>query len=306
VLLSILILGFLCGLPQPAQEPKIEQKPVSIPAGAGQRPFDVSRHLISLNEIQFGGPPRNGIPALDHPAFTSSTEASQVLRLSDLVLGIATKEAAKAYPVRILNWHEVINDDVGRQPVVVSWCPLCGSGVAYNPHVGEKRYTFGVSGLLYKRNLLLYDHETDSLWSQLGGKAVTGVLAGTSLDLLPVTLTTWARWRAEHPETSVLSFQTGYRRDYSTDPYRDWPLDRRLAFVVVYQGTAKIYPYSELKKTGLFFKDDLAGHEFTITFDPKNQTATIRGPEAGQPPHFVAFLADARAFFPDAQVFKSK
>lgn len=307
MLLNILILGFLCGLmPQAAQEPIIDRMPVSIPAGAGQRPFDVTRHIISLNDIQSGGPPRDGIPALYHPAFTSSKEANHVLRPNDLVLGIATKEASKAYPVRILNWHEVINDDVGQQPVVISWCPLCGSGVVYDPDVGQGRHTFGVSGLLYKRNLLLYDHETDSLWSQLGGKAVTGPLAGTSLRLLPASIATWAQWREAHPETTALSFQTGYRRNYSADPYRDWPLDRRLALVVSYHGTTRIYPYSELKKTGTFLKDDLAGREFTIVFDPKNQTAAIRELEAEQPPHFVAFLADARAFFPGAQVFKSK
>ena len=292
--------------PLAAQELRIEKKPVSIPAGAGQKPFDVTLHAIPLNDIQSGGPSRDGIPALDHPAFAAASEADPSLRATDLVLGIATKEAAKAYPVRILNWHEVINDNIGNQAVVISWCPLCGSGLVYDPHVGDRRHTFGVSGLLYKRNLLLYDHETDSLWSQLGGKAVTGPLTGTSLRLLPASVTTWAQWRQEHPDTEVLSFQTGYHRNYSADPYRDWALDRRLALVVSVPGAVRIYPYAELKKGGAILKDALAGKEVIIAFDARNETATLRGAEGEPLPHFVAFLADAKAFYPDAHIFKAK
>ena len=307
MLSSLLILSLVCNLSQQAtQELKVERKPVSVPAGPGQRPFDVTLHLIPLDEIQSGGPPRDGIPALDHPASTSAAEANELLRPDDLVLGVATLGGARAYPVRVMNWHEVINDDVGHQPIVISWCPLCGSALVYDPHIGDKRHTFRVSGLLYKRNLLLYDLETDSLWSQLGGKAVTGPLAGTSLRLLPSTMATWAQWKEQHPETTVLSFQTGYRRDYSRDPYREWPLDRRLALVVSYPTAAKIYPFSALKKIGPTLRDEMAGKALTITFDAKNQTVTVCGPQGEQPPHFVVFFADARAFFPEAQIFNSK
>jgi hypothetical protein len=193
-LLSILIL-VLSGSFQgnAAQQVRVEKKPVAVPAGRGQKPFDVTRHLIPLSEIQSGGPWRNGIPALDHPVFVSSSEADHYLRPFDAVLGIVMKGEAKTYPIRILNWHELVNDNVGGEEVLISWCPLCGSGMVYDPLVAGQRHTFGVSGLLYKNNLLFYDHETDSLWSQLGGQAVTGPLAGTSLHLLPTTLTTWAR-----------------------------------------------------------------------------------------------------------------
>ena len=287
-------------------EVKIEKKPVHLPAGDGQKPFDVTRHLIRLTDIQSGGPVKDGIPALNHPAFTSAAEGDRVLRSSDTVLGVEFDGVAKAYPIRILNWHEVVNDDVGHQPVVVSWCPLCGSGLVFSPIAEGRRYTFGVSGLLYKRNLMLYDRETESLWSQLGGTAETGDVAGTSLELLPVTQTTWARWKGTHPQTVVLSFNTGFRRDYAKDPYGDWQLDRRLALVVQAKQTVKIYPFSALKRAGSSLTDDIGGEEVTIVFNSREQTAVAQGLHGERIMHFVAFLADARAFYPDAALFRQR
>jgi len=156
----VILLGAVLCVPltlaeQNSPEVKIEKKPVHLPAGDGQKPFDVTRHLIPLTDVQSGGPAKDGIPALNHPAFTSAAEGDRVLNSSDTVLGVDFDGVAKAYPIRILNWHAVVNDDVGHQPVVVSWCPLCGSGLVYSPEAQGRRYTFGVSGLLYKRNLLL-------------------------------------------------------------------------------------------------------------------------------------------------------
>jgi hypothetical protein len=282
----------------------VEKKARYIPAGPGQEPFDVTRHVIRLDDIQSGGPPKNGIPALDHPDFVSASEADRTLKEGDMILGVEFTGVAKAYPVRILNWHEVVNDNVGDQPVLISWCPLCGSGLAYNPVAEGHRYTFGVSGLLYRQNLLLFDHKTESLWSQLRGQAVTGPLAGTSLRLLPITMTTWRSWKAQHTRTLVLSFQTGYKRDYARDPYRDWLLDRRMALVLSNGGQTKIYPYSELKKAGPSLQDEIGGHSFTICFDANQQSVTVQALGYDVPTHFVAFLGNVRAFFPGAPIFK--
>lgn len=305
--LTHLLLMALVGLAaqeQPAV--KVENKATYIPAGPGQKPFDVTRHVIALGQIESGGPPKNGIPALDHPAFVSALEAGRNLKAEDIILGLEFGGVAKAYPVRILNWHEVVNDDVGEQPVMISWCPLCGSGVVYDPLVEAHRYTFGVSGLLYQQNLLLFDQETESLWSQLRGQALTGPLAGTPLRLLPVSMTTWRNWQAEHPQTLVLSFQTGYKRDYARDPYRDWPLDRRRALVISNKGQTKIYPYSELKKAGPSLQDEIGGVAFTIRFDAEQQSAALQTLTQDPPPHFVAFLGNVRAFFPSATIFKAR
>src|SRR5215472_14339812 len=284
----------------------VEKKTTHIPAGSGQKPFDVTRHVISLSQIQSGGPPKNGIPALDHPVFISAAEADRDLKSEDLVLGVEFAGVAKAYPVRILNWHEVVNDDVGDQPVLISWCPLCGSGVVYDPRAEGRRYTFGVSGLLYQQNLLLFDSDTESLWSQLRGQAIAGPLAGTYLRLLPVTMSTWRSWKADHSQTLALSFHTGYKREYSRDPYRDWPLDRRMALVISQGSQTKIYPYSELKKAGPSVQDELAELSFTILFNAKEQSATVQASSGKPPPHFVAFLGDARAFFPNAAMYKAR
>lgn len=310
LLIAGLITGSLLPLPvasSPLQQDQliVEKKAKYIPGGPGQRPFDVTRHIIRLTEIQAGGPPKNGIPALDHPAFVSASEADRNLEANDMILGIQLKGFAKAYPVRILNWHEVVNDDVGEQPVLISWCPLCGSGLVYDPRANGSRYTFGVSGLLYQQNLLFFDQETESLWSQIRGQSVAGALAGTSLLLLPVTMTSWRSWKAQYPQTLVLSFQTGYKRDYSADPYRDFPLDRRMALVVSHHGQTKIYPYSELKKAGPQLKDEFAGSSFTILFDAKQQSASVQSSSGDVPPHFAAFLGNVRAFFPDAQIYKA-
>jgi hypothetical protein len=276
----------------------VEKKERYIPAGPGQKPFDVTRHVIRLDEIQGGGPPKNGIPALDHPAFVTALEADQSLKAQDLILGVEFSGVAKAYPVRILNWHEVVNDDAGELPVLISWCPLRGSGLVYDPRANARRYTFGVSGLLYQQNLLFFDHETESLWSQLRGGAVAGPLGGTSLRLLPVNMTTWRSWKAKHPQTLVLSFQTGYKRDYSLDPYRDFPLDRHLAFVISINGETKIYPFSELKKAASALQDDLAGHTFTILFDAKQQSVTVQPSNEEAPPHFCRLSWQCAGFFP--------
>jgi len=307
-----LIAGSLLLALPPASSPRqqgqrvAEKKARYVPGGPAHTPFDVTRHVIRLDEIQAGGPPKNGIPALNHPAFITASEADQSLKAQDMILGLEFGETAKAYPVRILNWHEVVNDEVGEQPVLISWCPLCGSGLAYDPRANGRRYTFGVSGLLYQQNLLFFDRETESLWSQLWGEAVTGPLAETSLRLLPVTMTTWQSWKAEHPQTLVLSFHTGYKRDYSRDPYGDWLLDRRLALVIARNGQTKIYPYSELKRVGPTLQDEIGGLPFTILFDTTHQSATVQASGGETPPHFVGFLGNVRPFFPTATIYKSR
>ncbi len=307
-LLLVLWLPLASAPKQQVDQLIVEKKERYIPAGPGQKPFDGTRHVIRLDEIQAGGPPKNGIPALDHPTFVSASEAERSLKDQDIILGVESRGAAKAYPVRILNWHEVVNDDVGEQPVLISWCPLCGSGLVYDPRANGRRHTFAVSGLLYRQNLLFFDYETESLWSQLRGGAVAGPLAGTSLRLLPVTMTTWQNWKAEHPQTLVLSFQTGYKRDYSRDPYGDWLLDRRMALVISSQGQTKIYPYSELKKAGPSLQDEIGGFSFSIRFDEKQQSATVLDATQHAAPlsHFVAFLGNVRAFFPSAAIYKAR
>jgi len=155
--------------------------------------FVVIAPLIPVNEIYSGGPARDGIPALDHPVFVQASEAA-FLSPDDKLLGVDFNGAIKAYPIGILNYHELVNDQFNGQPVTVSYCPLCGTGLVFNPQVKGEHLAFGVSGLLYNNDLLMYDRNTDSLWSQIEGRAISGPLRGTRLERIPVEHTTWRVW----------------------------------------------------------------------------------------------------------------
>jgi hypothetical protein len=288
-----------------AREVTTEHSPRFIPAGKGQEPFNVTRHTIPISKIEGGGPPRDGIPALDNPHFLTAEKADRLLLKNDRVLGVFLNGEAKAYPIRILNWHELVNDRVGDKAILVSWCPLCGSSLVYDPVINGRQYSFGVSGLLYKRNLLLFDRQTGSLWSQLLSEAVTGPLAGSRLKVLPAQNTTWSAWKAAHPETRVLSFATGHRRDYRLDPYADHPFPRNPALLVAGGGVIRIYPFPQLKKHRKPLRDTLGRLPVTIVYDAKTKTARVTGKDSESITSFVAFLADLQAFFPEADTFKA-
>lgn len=146
----------------------------------------------------------DAIPSIDRPCHEQPEEAT-ALADSALVIGVDHGGEARAYPVDLLSLHEVVNDVVGGLPVAVTWCPLCASAVGYERRVGDRTLTFGVSGYLYRANLMFFDRQTGSMWSQLLGGAVTGRMRGTALRRVPIVHETWARWRREHPETLVLS-----------------------------------------------------------------------------------------------------
>jgi len=194
--------------------------------------FDLTDSLIPAHKIHGGGPPRDGIPALTDPAHDDVKVADDWLDDDDRVMGVIIGEDAVAYPVRVLNWHEVVNDVVGGQAIAVTYCPLCGTGVVFDASYEGRRLKFGVSGLLYNSDVLLFDRETDSLVSQLKMKGVSGPLRGVELAPIRATTTSWAAWKKRHPRTGVLSWATGYFRDYDTDPYRLYSKTRKLMFPV--------------------------------------------------------------------------
>jgi hypothetical protein len=167
--------------------------------GLERNGFDLSDSLVQVAEIHGGGPARDGIPALDHPAFIAADQAL-FLTPNDRVLGLSRHGVAKAYPIAILNWHEVVNDQFGAEPLVVTFCPLCGTGMAFLATVDGRALKFGVSGLLYNSDVLLYDRQTESLWSQIMTTAISGPLKGQRLTMTPVAHTTWADWRQRYPD----------------------------------------------------------------------------------------------------------
>jgi len=172
---------------------------------------------IRVEEIQWGGVRVDGIPALDNAAMIPAAEASY-LTPDEPVFGLSINGDRRAYPLRILDWHEMANDVVGGVPVSLAYCTLCGAGVAYDGRASDgKEYTFGSSGFLFRSNKLMYDRQTRTLWNQLTGEPMLGELADTDvkLSLLPVVLTTWAEWQKQHPDTVVLDVNTGHDRPYT-------------------------------------------------------------------------------------------
>lgn len=180
---------------------------------------DPGKMKIRLEEITWGGVAVDGIPSLDHPKLIAAADADDLLD-DDLVFGVEINGDARAYPLRIMGWHEMFNEVIGGVPVALAYCTLCGSGILFETQVEgrDRPFVFGSSGLLYRSNKLMFDRETDSLWNQFTGKPVVGplVVSGIQLKIRPVVIASWARWRESHPDTRVLSLDTGYRRDYGS------------------------------------------------------------------------------------------
>jgi hypothetical protein len=248
---------------------------------------------IRLEEVVWGGVRFEGIPALDRPPHVPAAEAGYLLP-DELVFGVSAGGEHRAYPRRILSWHEMANDVVGGEPVTLSFCTLCNSAVLYAGRgpAGEA-LTFGTSGLLYRSNKLMVDRPTGTLWSNLTGEAVVGPLAAplpgatARLEPLPVTLTTWAEWRGRHPETTVLALEPERARrwgfDYApgaADRAREgvaFPVWRRSArlepkaevYALRAGGAAKAYPLDRLEAEGVV-NDALGGEPVVLVSDPES------------------------------------
>lgn len=176
--------------------------------------------LVDVDEIISGGPPPDGIPPIDDPSFLPVDENLDFLPAQEPVVALEIDGDARAYPIRAMVWHEIVNDTVGGVPVAVTYCPLCNSAATYDRRVDGAVTTFGTSGRLYRSALVMYDRATESLWTHFDGRAVIGVLVGTELDEYPSPLLSWGDFRAEYPTGSVLDFEAaGFRRDYGRNPY---------------------------------------------------------------------------------------
>ena len=284
--------------------------------------FDVSNAIIPASEILAGGPPKDGIPALSDPELIDA-EAASYLKPDDRVIGVTMDGISRAYPIAILNWHEIVNDTINDQRYAVTFCPLCGTGVAFYSDIAGNTTDFGVSGLLYNSDVLLYDRETDSLWSQIMSQAVAGKLVGEKLEAFPVSHTTWRDWVKQHPDTQVLSTDTGYSRDYSRNPYRGYEQSRQLYFGVNQRapdtyhpkeqvigleidGVYKAYPFAELEKNNQSqFKDSINGVSITIDWDSENRSVELFDSSGKRIAGIQGFWFAWFAFHPDTLVFKA-
>ena len=189
---------------------------------------------IQLDEVRWGGVVQDGIPPLKNPETIPAAQATY-LADSNVVFGVHFGGEARAYPKRILAWHEMVKDVVGGKSINGVYCTLCGSMIVYDTQIGDQHFELGTSGFLYRSNKLMYDHKTKSMWSTLRGEPVIGPLVGEGLKLQPLSVvtTTWGKWKQMHPDTDVLSLNTGYRRDYSEgEAYHDYFATDELMFHV--------------------------------------------------------------------------
>ncbi|MFT4925879.1 MAG: hypothetical protein ACI8WB_001974 [Phenylobacterium sp.] len=201
--------------------------------------------LIPTDFVLDGGPGKDGIPSLDYPTMVSRALAEAFLSDNDMVVGIKRGSDIRAYPHKILNWHEVVNDKVDNQYLVFSYCPLTGSSLVWDVADTSSDRTFGVSGLLYNSNLILYDRQTDSMWAQMLSKSVRGERSTELSHNSHVIETTWAHWKAMYPQTQVLSDNTGISRDYDAYPYGSYLTNQTLLFSIE-KPDARLHPKSRV------------------------------------------------------------
>ena len=255
----------------------------------GEWQTDFSKRSVPYAEIFSGGVPRDGIPPLDNPQFTTVADADQWLEAQEPVIAFDLNGDAKAYPLQILTWHEIVNDTVGGVPVVATFCPLCNSAIVFERTLGGVVYDFGVSGKLRNSDLIMWDRQTESWWQQLTGAAIVGELTGQRLPLLPSSIVAWQDFKAAYPAAAVLSRETGHRRDYGTNPYLGYdrvdkppflffgrqddrllPMERVAALTV--GDAAAAFPFSLLEREGVVHYR-VGGRDLAVFFQPGARSA---------------------------------
>ena len=254
---------------------------------AGASPFaaewprtDFTRRAVDLNEIESGGPSKDGIPAIDNPRFVPSQEASRWLDAREPVIVFEHAGDARAYPLQILMFHEIVNDTVGGLPVAVTFCPLCNASIVFDRRVAGAVLDFGTTGKLRKSDLVMYDRRSESWWQQFTGKGIVGRYASTTLIQLPSTIAAFADFRKGFPQGRVLSRQTGFNRPYGRNPYRGYdrigdtpflfrdPVDPRLPAMervlgVTHGGKTRIYPFAALAGSPVI-NDEVGGEPIAV------------------------------------------
>jgi len=188
--------------------------------------------LIPINKVFDGGPGKDGIPALENPKMKPVSQINY-LEDADFVIGFKSGDDVRAYPHPILDWHEIINDDVDTTSVAITYCPLTGTAIGWSRNLNGQKTTFGVSGLLYNTNLIPYDRLTDSNWTQIGMRCVNGELIGDEVKTMRVVETTWGTWKDMYPDSEVVTTNTGFSRNYQRYPYGSYRTnDNQLFFPV--------------------------------------------------------------------------
>ena len=311
----VLLLGLaaLAAHGRPVRERDAERPVVPAGADAPQGP------LVDPAKILSGGPPKDGIPSIDAPVFVPVPEADRWLGDNELVLALVRGGIKRVYPFQVLVWHEIVNDTVAGEPILVTYCPLCGSGIAYERVLDGQAVEFGTTGKLYNSNLVMYDRQTDTWWTQIEGLAIVGPLAGRRLEPVSIDTVTWGQWKSAHPDSEVLSRDTGFSRPYGRDPYGTYYTDGSLLFPVEHEdrrvhpktvvfgievaGVYKAYREEDLAQTGVI-EDTVAEVPIRITRDPAGIVAVEELPTGREIVKERQFWFSWYAFHPETLLFE--
>lgn len=253
---------------------------------SGDWSTDFSKHTVPLDEIVSGGPPKDGIPAVDDPRFAAVGEADRWLADREPVVVVTVGRDAKAYPLQILIWHEIVNDEVGGTPISITYCPLCNTALAFDRRFDGRVLDFGTTGRLRHSDLVMYDRQSETWWQQATGEGIVGEYAGRQLTFVSAPLVSWGMFKEAYPDGSVLSRETGFNRPYGENPYerydhldnnpwrqffRPRPDDRLPAMervVAVTLGDATVaYPFSSLAEKRAV-NDELEGAVLVVLWTP--------------------------------------
>ena len=282
--------------------------------------FDLAQVTVPRDQIFSGGPAKDGIPALSQPQLIAGKVASY-LAPQDRIIGVVSGDHARAYPLKILNYHEIVNDSLGPVPVAITYCPLCDSAAVFDRRTVLGEREFGVSGLLYNSNVLMYDRsgKNDSLWSQLKAAGISGPGANQGLKLLPLDLTSWSKWLGRYPDTLVLSTETGHNRNYALSPYGSYFENDRLMFPAqptsdrlpvkervlgVWSGNAvRAYPLSAFSRENRVAEGRIDGKRLVVEYLPDAGSLRVAEAEHGVEWMYSLWFA-WYAMHPETEVFQ--
>jgi len=211
---------------------------------------DFSISSIRFDQILSGGPPKDGIPAIDNPVFESIESARDWVDGQAPVIALALNGEAKAYPMAVMTWHEITNDTIGGEPVVVTFCPLCNTALAFKATIDGVVHDFGTTGNLNFSNLIMYDRQTETWWQQASGKGIVGEQMGTQLEFLPAQIVSLDQFETDHPEGTVLSRETGFRRSYGRNPYPGYDRADESPFLFFGTSDGRIAPKERVATVG--------------------------------------------------------
>ena len=282
---------------------------------------DGVKHSVPLDEIIGGGPPKDGIPSIDNPVFVSVKDADKLLNNDSVGLGFVWKGEARFYPYQILVWHEIVNDEIKGDPVLISYCPLCATAIVFERKLNGEAVEFGTSGKLWKSNLVMYnrssDPEKESLWSQLLGEGIVGEFTGKKLKVLPSDTIKYGDWKSKYKDTKVLSRDTGAIRAYGVDPYGDYYTDSSVSFGATFNDD-RLHPkeivlgieikgkYKAYKKDALVIGDTsdiFNGVSLLITKDEVGQVRIVKKETGEEVPITAGFWFAWLAVHPNTELY---